>query len=296
MATRPVRFPPGSIVPAGLYRSTGSGRTRYFDGSTPLPGSVNSSSWQQLADHYRVVETSARTMPHGPVPEAPTHPVRFAAGSVVSPGEYRNASSGAVRYFDGTTPLPGGVNATSWQQVSDHYHHHRERAAQDRRPLIASAQSDPFRQATATTAGAATASATAAATTAVLPRPEAPAAPNAGELAAELVERVNEGEAEAVAALFTPDAFLFFPLGSILVCHRGTAQLRKFLAWVQANVRTQTLSVERMNGAGASVTVDFDARGRTASGAAFNRPVAMVVEAEDGRIRMVHVCLGAPRA
>jgi hypothetical protein len=51
-----------------------------------------------------------------------------------------------------------------------------------------------------------------------------------------------------------------------------------------------------MNGAGASVTVDFDARGRTASGAAFNRPVAMVVEAEEGRIRMVHVCLGAARA
>jgi ketosteroid isomerase-like protein len=290
MATRPVRFPPGSIVPAGLYRSTGSGRTRYFDGSTPVPGSVNSSSWQQLADHYRVVQTGARRMPHGPVPEAPRHPVRFAAGTVVSPGEYRNASSGAVRYFDGTTPLPGGVNATSWQQVSDHYHAHRERDAQDRRPLIALPVAGPDREPVTATAVAATAVATV-----VAARPAAPAAPNAGELAVELVERVNADDAEAIATLFTPDAYLFFPVGRILVCHRGTAQLRTFLAWLQANVRTQTLSVERMTGAGASVTVDFDARGRTASGSVFNRPVAMVLEADAGRIRMVHICLGAAR-
>jgi ketosteroid isomerase-like protein len=290
MATRPLRFPPGSVVPAGLYRSTGSGRTRYLDGGTPLPGSTNSSSWQQVADHYRVVQTSAPAAPHGTVPEALRRPVRFAAGSVVSPGEYRNATSGAVRYFDGATPLPGGVNATSWQQVSDHYHAHRERGAQDRRPLIAVPPSSPAREAAAATA------ATAAAATAVLARPEAPAAPNAGELAVELVERVNAGDAEDIATLFTPDAFVFFPVGRILVCHRGTAQLLKFLGWLQANVRTQTLSVERMNGAGASVTVDFDARGRTASGAAFNRPVAMVIETEKGRIRMVHVCLGAARA
>ena len=51
----------------------------------------------------------------------------------------------------------------------------------------------------------------------------------------------------------------------------------------------------RMTGAGASVTVDFDARGRTASGSVFNRPVAMVLEADAGRIRMVHICLGAAR-
>ncbi|MEA2670908.1 MAG: SnoaL-like domain [Chloroflexota bacterium] len=286
MATRPVRFPPGSIVPAGLYRSTGSGRTRYFDGGTPLPGSVNSSSWQQVADHYRVVQTSPPAAPHTTVPDAPRHPVRFAAGSVVSPGEYRNASSGAVRYFDGTTPLPGGVNATSWQQVSDHYHAHRERAGQDRRPLIALPVADPDREPV---------TATAVAATAMVARPAAPAAPNAGELAVELVERVNAGDAEAIAALFTPDAFLFFPLGRVLVCQRGTAQLRTFLAWLRANVRTRTLSVERMNGDGTSVTVDVDARGRTASGAAFTRPVAMVLEADGGRIRMVHVCLGAAR-
>ncbi|HEY0409376.1 MAG TPA: nuclear transport factor 2 family protein [Candidatus Dormibacteraeota bacterium] len=286
MATRPVRFPPGSIVPAGLYRSTGSGRTRYFDGGTPLPGSVNSSSWQQVADHYRVVQTSPPAAPHATMPQAPRHPVRFAAGSVVSPGEYRNASSGVVRYFDGTTPLPGGVNATSWQQVSDHYHAHRERAGQDRRPLIALPVADPDREPV---------TATAVAVTAVVARPAAPAAPNAGELAAELVERVNMGDAEAIAALFTPDAFLFFPLGRVLVCHRGTAQLRTFLAWLQANVRTRTLSVERMNGDGASMTVAVDARGRTASGAAFTRPVAMVLEADGGRIRMVHICLGAAR-
>jgi hypothetical protein len=41
---------------------------------------------------------------------------------MVSPGEYRNVETGVVRYFDGKTPLPGGVNASSWQQISDHYH------------------------------------------------------------------------------------------------------------------------------------------------------------------------------
>ncbi len=286
MSTRPVRFPPGSVVPAGLYRSTGSGRTRYLDGSTPLPGSVNSSSWQQVADHYRVVQTSAGTAPHGVVPEAPRHPVRFAAGSVVSPGEYRNASSGAVRYFDGTTPLPGGVNATSWQQVSDHYHHHRERAAQDRRPLIAFPVSSTERDA---------ATATATLGTAVAATPAAPAVPNAGELAVQLLDLLNARNAEAVAALFTPDAHLFFPIGKVLVCNRGHAQLRKFLAWLQANVRTHELSIERISGAERSVTVDFDARGRRVSGGAFDRPVAMALEAEGGRIRMVHVCLGTPR-
>ncbi|HBV95341.1 MAG TPA: hypothetical protein DEG26_11850 [Chloroflexi bacterium] len=52
----------------------------------------------------------------------PKHGVRFAPGTVVSPGEYRNTETGQVRYFDGNSPLPGKVNAASWQQISDHYH------------------------------------------------------------------------------------------------------------------------------------------------------------------------------
>jgi hypothetical protein len=52
----------------------------------------------------------------------PKHGVRFGPGTVVSPGEYRNVETGQVRYFDGSTPLPGKVNAASWQQISDHYH------------------------------------------------------------------------------------------------------------------------------------------------------------------------------
>lgn len=283
MATRPVRFPPGSIVPAGLYRSTGSGRVRYFDGGTPIPGSANSSSWQQLADHYRVVQTSATAALHGTVPEAPRHPVRFAAGTVVSPGEYRNATSGAVRYFDGTTPLPGGVNSTSWQQVSDHYHAHRERGAQDRRPLIAFPVSGPAREAVAASAVA----------TAAVAAP--PATPNAGELAVELVDRINAAGAEAIAELFSPDAHLFFPLGRIIVCHRGAVQLRTFLAWLRANLQAPTVSIERVTGVEDAVTVDFDARGRTVSGDAFDHPGALMVEAREGRITMVHVCVGAAR-
>ena len=48
--------------------------------------------------------------------------MRFTAGTIVSAGEYRNTETGAVHYFDGNTPLPGGANAASWQQISDHFH------------------------------------------------------------------------------------------------------------------------------------------------------------------------------
>ena len=44
--------------------------------------------------------------------------VRFTAGTIVSAGEYRNSETGTVRYFDGNTPLPGGANSASWQQIS----------------------------------------------------------------------------------------------------------------------------------------------------------------------------------
>jgi ketosteroid isomerase-like protein len=296
MATRPVRFPPGSVPPAGLYRSTGTGRVRYLDGSTPLPGSVNSSSWQQVADHYRVVQTSRGPARHGTVPDAPTHPVRFAAGTMVSPGEYRNTTSGAVRYFDGSTALPGGVNATSWQQVSDHYHAHRERTEHDRRPLIAFPAPRPFREAVAATASLTGTAVLAPPAPAAPTAPAAPAAPaNAGELAVELFRRLNAGDAEGIAELFAPEAHVFLPIGSILVCHRGPRQLRSCLAWLRANLETHTLSIERVSGVETNVTVDFDARGRAAWGESFDRPAAMVLESDGGRIRLVHVALGMPR-
>jgi hypothetical protein len=56
------------------------------------------------------------------MPESGGHGVRFAPGTMVSPGEYRNVVTGATRYFDGKTPLPGGTNSSSWQQISDHHH------------------------------------------------------------------------------------------------------------------------------------------------------------------------------
>jgi hypothetical protein len=55
-----------------------------------------------------------------PMTSEPT--VLFAPGTIVSPGEYRNCATGEVRYFDGYTPLPGRVDAASWQRVSDLYH------------------------------------------------------------------------------------------------------------------------------------------------------------------------------
>lgn len=122
MSEHGVRFRPGMVVSPGEYRNVETGATRYFDGNTPLPGGANSASWQQLSDHHhpehRRGSAGRRSEPGSPSSTG----VRFTAGTIVSAGEYRNTETGAVHYFDGNTPLPGGANAASWQQISDHFH------------------------------------------------------------------------------------------------------------------------------------------------------------------------------
>jgi len=122
--SRPVLFPPGAMVSAGEYRNVESGAIRFFDGSTALPGSVNSPSWQQVSDHYHAQhpDTATATGEHRTEPDRVSRPVRFPSGTMVSPGEYRNVETGVVRYFDGNTRLPGSTNSASWEQISDHYH------------------------------------------------------------------------------------------------------------------------------------------------------------------------------
>jgi hypothetical protein len=117
-----VRFAAGTVVSPGEYRNCDTGTVRYFDGTTPLPGGVNSASWQQVSDHYHAAQTAIQPEQRHTMPDTTSRPVRFPAGTLVSPGEYRNCDTGAIRYFDGNTPLPGGINAASWQQVSDHHH------------------------------------------------------------------------------------------------------------------------------------------------------------------------------
>ncbi len=122
MSEHGVRFRPGMVVSPGEYRNVHTGATRYFDGSSPIPGGVNSSAWEQISDHHHPnggrTRAAVRSSPDTP----PSGGVRFPAGVVVSAGEYRNVETGAVRYFDGNSPLPGGANSSSWQQVSDHHH------------------------------------------------------------------------------------------------------------------------------------------------------------------------------
>ena len=117
---RAVRFGPGTMVPAGEYRNVDTGAVRYFDGSTPLPGSVNSASWEQVGDHYHYRPDRAVHTEHALHGSGAHHPVRFAAGTLVAAGEYRNVETGATRYFDGATRLPGGPNSASWEQLHDH--------------------------------------------------------------------------------------------------------------------------------------------------------------------------------
>jgi hypothetical protein len=122
MSEREVRFRPGTMVSPGEYRNCDTGTTRYFDGNTPLPGSANSASWQQVSDHHHPNTGRPRAVSRS-APDTPSSTgVHFSAGSVVSAGEYRNMETRSIRYFDGSTPLPGGANSASWQQVSDHHH------------------------------------------------------------------------------------------------------------------------------------------------------------------------------
>jgi hypothetical protein len=119
MSKHGVRFAAGTMVGPGEYRNTKTGTTRYFDGQTPLPGGVNAPSWEQVSDHYHAEMQTPPQVHHEP---PPAHPVRFAPGTMVSAGEYRNTVTGEHRFFDGNTPLPGPVNGPAWQQVSDHQH------------------------------------------------------------------------------------------------------------------------------------------------------------------------------
>ena len=120
MSKQGVRFAAGTVVSPGEYRNVETGQIRYFDGSSPLPGLVNAASWQQISDHYHAGDAPAAV--RHTMPDQVTHEVRFAAGTMVSPGEYRNAETVEVRYFDGNSPLPGKANAAAWQQISDHFH------------------------------------------------------------------------------------------------------------------------------------------------------------------------------
>jgi hypothetical protein len=65
---------------------------------------------------------------------------------------------------------------------------------------------------------------------------------------------------------------------------------------MRSNLEEHTLSIERVSGEETSVTVDFDTRGRITSGEGFDRPGAMIIDADGGRIRMVHIALGDDRA
>ena len=127
---RGVRFAAGTVVSPGEYRNCDTGTVRYFDGNTPIPGGVNSASWQQVSDHFHPSTAALQPEPRHTMPDTASRPVRFPAGTMVSPGEYRNCDTGAVQYFDGTTPIPGGANSASWQQISDHHHPSDQRSPQ----------------------------------------------------------------------------------------------------------------------------------------------------------------------
>lgn len=110
-------------------------------------------------------------------------------------------------------------------------------------------------------------------------------------LALQLVKLLNEGDVDAASALFAPDAELCFPRYAPRSVFRGDAQLREFVAWLDAALPGHTLAVGRVSGTDTSATLEFETAGRSRAGRDFDNTGALVVDAADGRICALRVYL-----
>jgi ketosteroid isomerase-like protein len=111
------------------------------------------------------------------------------------------------------------------------------------------------------------------------------------ELAAELVRRLNEGDVDAAAALFAPDAELFFPRYAPRTVFRGEPQLREFVGWLTTVLPRHTLAVDRVTATDSSATVEFETAGVSNRGIDFDNTGVLVVDTADDRICALRVYL-----
>ena len=111
------------------------------------------------------------------------------------------------------------------------------------------------------------------------------------EIAALLVRRLNEGDVDGAAALFAPDAELFFPRYAPRAVYRGETQLREFVGWLAEALPRQTLAVGRISATERSATLEFETAGVSSQGIAFDNTGVLVVDVAGGRISALRVYL-----
>jgi ketosteroid isomerase-like protein len=111
------------------------------------------------------------------------------------------------------------------------------------------------------------------------------------DIAALLVRCLNEGNVDGAAALFAPDAELFFPRYAPRSVYRGEAQLREFVGWLAEALPLQTLAVGRISATERSATVEFETAGRSSQGIEFDNTGVLVVDVAGGRICALRVYL-----
>jgi ketosteroid isomerase-like protein len=111
------------------------------------------------------------------------------------------------------------------------------------------------------------------------------------DLAALLVQCVNEGNVDAAAALFAPDAELFFPRFAPRAVFRGDGQLREFMGWLTAALPRQTLAVDRIAATNGTATLEFEIAGTSSQGHDFDNTGVLVIDVAEGRICALRVYL-----
>jgi ketosteroid isomerase-like protein len=114
---------------------------------------------------------------------------------------------------------------------------------------------------------------------------------NTKDLAAQLVRHLNEGDVDGAAALFAPDAELFFPRFAPRSVYRGEPQLREFVGWLGEKLPRRTLAVDRLTATETSATLEFETVGVSSRGHGFDNTGVLVLDVAGGRISALRVYL-----
>jgi len=111
------------------------------------------------------------------------------------------------------------------------------------------------------------------------------------DLAAELVRLLNEGNVDAAASLFHPDAELCFPRYAPRPVFRGEPELREFVTWLTQALPLQTLAVDRITATRSTAIVEFETAGTSRRGHDFDNVGVLVIDVAEGRISALRVHL-----
>jgi ketosteroid isomerase-like protein len=111
------------------------------------------------------------------------------------------------------------------------------------------------------------------------------------DIAARLVRCLNEGDVDGAAALFAPDAELFFPRYAPRAVYRGERELRDFVRWLSEALPQRTLAVDRIAATDSTATLEFETAGISSQGIAFDNTGVLVIDVAGGGISALRVYL-----